>query len=48
MTIIIPTEYWIMIGRCVLENPDLPIEFVQELLMSKHQDRSLAEPFNFK
>jgi hypothetical protein len=38
-------EYWAMIGRCALDNPDLPIEFVKELLISKQQDRSLAEPF---
>lgn len=38
-------EYWAMIGRCALDNPDLPIEFVKELLISKRQDHSLAEPF---
>ena len=41
-------EFWAMIGKCALENPDLPIEFVRELLISKHQDRSLAEPFDFE
>ena len=41
-------EFWAMIGKCALENPDLPTEFVKELLISKHQDRSLAEPFDFK
>lgn len=40
-------EYWAKIGKCALDNPDLPIEFIKELLVSKHQDRSLAEPFNF-
>ncbi|OGT67088.1 MAG: hypothetical protein A3J38_05360 [Gammaproteobacteria bacterium RIFCSPHIGHO2_12_FULL_45_9] len=40
-------EFWAMIGKCALDNPDLPIEFVRDLLISKHQDRSLAEPFNF-
>ncbi|MBI5447422.1 MAG: ParD-like family protein [Gammaproteobacteria bacterium] len=40
-------EFWAMIGKCALDNPDLPIEFVQDLLISKHQDRSLAEPFQF-
>jgi len=40
-------EFWAMIGKCALDNPDLPIEFVKDLLISKHQDRSLAEPFNF-
>jgi hypothetical protein len=41
-------EFWAMIGKCALENPDLPIEFVKELLITKHQDRSLAEPFKFE
>lgn len=41
-------EFWAMIGKCALDNPDLPIEFVKELLISKHQDKSLAEPFNFE
>lgn len=41
-------EYWAMIGKNALDNPDLPIEFVKELLIAKHQDRSLAEPFHIK
>lgn len=41
-------EFWAMIGKCALDNPDLPIEFVKDLLISKHQDRSLAEPFRFE
>jgi hypothetical protein len=41
-------EFWAMVGKCALDNPDLPIEFVKELLITKNQDRSLAEPFNFK
>lgn len=41
-------EFWAMIGKCALENPDLPIDFVKELLISKRQDRSLAEPFKFE
>lgn len=40
-------EFWAKIGRCALENPDLPIEFVKDLLISKNTDRSLAEPFDF-
>lgn len=40
-------EFWAMIGKCALENPDLPIDFVKDLLISKHQDKSLAEPFDF-
>jgi len=41
-------EFWAMIGKCALDNPDLPVEFVREILISKHQDKSLAEPFSFK
>ena len=41
-------EFWAMVGKCALDNPDLPIEFVKDLLISKHQDRSLAEPFKFE
>jgi hypothetical protein len=41
-------EFWARIGKCALENPDLPIDFVKDLLISKNQDRSLAEPFEFK
>ena len=40
-------EFWAMIGKCALENPDLPIEFVKDILISKYQDKSLAEPFSF-
>lgn len=41
-------EFWASIGKCALDNPDLPIEFIKDLLISKHQDRSLAEPFKFE
>ncbi len=41
-------EYWAIIGKCALDNPDLPIEFIKDVLISKNQDRSLAEPFKFE
>ena len=41
-------EFWARVGKCALDNPDLPIEFVKDLLISKNQDRSLAEPFEFE
>ncbi len=41
-------EYWAKLGKCALDNPDLPIEFLKELLVSKQLDRSLAEPFDFE
>ena len=40
-------EYWARIGKCALDNPDLPIEFIKELLMAKNTDKSLTESFNF-
>lgn len=39
-------EYWARLGKCALDNPDLPIEFIKELLASKNTDKSLAEPFH--
>ncbi len=41
-------EFWARIGKCALDNPDLPIEFIKELLISKNESRSLAEPFQFE
>ncbi len=41
-------EFWAQIGRCALDNPDLPIEFIRDLLISQKTDRSLAEPFSFE
>lgn len=41
-------EFWASLGKCALDNPDLPIEFIRETLLSKRQDRSLAEPFTFE
>lgn len=38
-------EYWASLGRAALDNPDLPIDFVKEILISKNQDHALAEPF---
>lgn len=41
-------EYWATLGKCALDNPDLPIEFIKDILLSKLQDKSLAEPFTFE
>ena len=41
-------EFWALVGKTALENPDLPVDFVRELLISKHSDRALAEPFDLK
>ncbi len=39
-------EFWAKIGKCALENPDLPIDMIQDLLVSNQQDPNIAEPFN--
>ncbi len=39
-------EFWAKIGKAALDNPDLPIEFVQELLVAKMEDRTQLTPFN--
>jgi len=41
-------EFWAKIGKCALDNPDMPVEFIYDILISKNQDRSLAEPFIFE
>ena len=38
--------FWALVGKTALENPDLPVEFVRDLLISKHTDRAFAEPFD--
>ena len=39
-------EYWAKVGKAALDNPDLPIEFVSELLVAKKEDRSRLSSFN--
>jgi hypothetical protein len=41
-------EFWAKIGKCALDNPDMPVEFIYDILVSKNQDRSLAETFIFE
>ena len=38
-------EFWALIGKAALDNPDLPIDFVKDLMIAKAEDRSLATPF---
>ena len=38
-------EFWALIGKAALDNPDLPIDFVRDLLVAKAESRSLATPF---
>lgn len=34
-----------MIGKAALDNPDLPIDFVRDLMIAKGEGKSLATPF---
>jgi len=38
-------EFWAKVGKAALDNPDLPIDFVRDILISKNHDQSLVEPF---
>ena len=38
-------EYWARLGRAAEDNPDLSIEFIRDILISKGQNRKLAETF---
>lgn len=39
-------EYWATIGKLALENPDLPIEFIRDVMIAKREQKS--ELFEFK
>jgi len=32
-------EFWAKIGKAALDNPDLPIEFVRDLMIARLEDR---------
>jgi len=38
-------EFWALVGRTALDNPDLSIDFVRDLLIARAEDLSLATPF---
>jgi len=38
-------EFWAMIGKAALDNPDLPIDFVRDLMIAKAEGKSLLTPF---
>ncbi len=44
-------EFWARVGKAALDNPDLPIEFVRDLLVAKAEERnklSIFEPGQFR
>jgi len=38
-------EFWAMVGKAALENPDLPTDFVRDLLVERTEGRALATPY---
>jgi ParD-like antitoxin of type II ParDE toxin-antitoxin system len=41
-------EYWAQIGKIVEENPDLPLPFIQDILLGKEQIRAgMGTPYVF-
>ena len=38
-------EFWAKVGRAALDNPDLPIDFVRDLLIARAEGPALATPF---
>jgi hypothetical protein len=38
-------EFWAMVGKAALDNPDLPIDFVRDLLVARAEGPTLATAF---
>ena len=38
-------EFWAKIGKAALDNPDLPVDFVRDLLIARAEGRNQATPF---
>lgn len=38
-------EFWANVGKAALDNPDLPIEFVRDLLIARAEGKEAATPF---
>lgn len=38
-------EFWARVGRAALDNPDLPVSFIAESLVSLAEPRDQAQPF---
>jgi hypothetical protein len=38
-------EFWATVGRAAIDNPDLPVDFVVQVLASMKEPRSDATPF---
>lgn len=38
-------EFWAKVGKAALDNPDLPVDFVRDLLIARAEGRENATPF---
>lgn len=38
-------EFWAQVGRTALDNPDLPVSFISECLVSMREPREDSTPF---
>ena len=38
-------EFWALMGRTALDNPDLPIDFIRDLLIARAEGPTLITPF---
>lgn len=38
-------EYWALLGRAALDNPDLPVSFIAQSLAAMAEPREQATPF---
>lgn len=45
-TIPLQISYWAKLGKAALDNPDLPIEFIRDVLIAKQLKET--EPFTFE
>ena len=41
-------EFWARVGKCALDNPGLPIEFVRDLLISKNYGQVACRAFRVR
>ena len=38
-------EFWAIVGRTALDNPDLPIDFIRDLIVARAEEPSLSSEF---
>ncbi len=44
-TVVEQIEFWAMIGMTALDNPDLPIDFVRDLLLAREEGKAQSTSF---